>query len=322
VQAMTSSFPVLVAAVASVASAQSVFMFELTGACAENNALNGLSWINVGNTLSGAPFYKALGHEYYIYHDPDCANSGDGSPRWIIGETLPNSEAESDLDGDQACVYVARVDSSEISSPPSGEWVMSCGGVQKKVELALESRDPETTSEAPGESTTDSSESTTPGESMPSLTLSGVCEYHQAWEGLVFEFQGATADGSPYYKATDVEEYLYYDADCDGSGAATGGRWVLDDSRPSTKVLEDLDRDQECNYHARLEASSGSGGPEESATWHMYCGDSGWEAVELTLTPNAEDVEDVLVAAANGLGSALVFVFALVLVHMTRMFDA
>jgi len=321
---MASSRSVIVAAAAvSVTSAQPAFLYELTGACDEHKDLNGLSFLNVGTALSGAPFYKALGHEYYIYHDMDCANCGDENPRWIIDDDMPNIEASHDLDGDEKCQYIARSDSSDLSSPPvTGEWVMNCGGVQKIVEITLVNHDP--TTDAPSESTTGSSDTTSgspDGESHPSLTLSGVCEYHQAWEGLTWKYMGTTADGSPFYKAQDVEEYIYYDADCDGSGANTDARWVLDDSRPSLKALEDLDLDGECNYHARLTSLSGNGGPPESATWQMYCGDSGWMDVELTLAPN-EEQEDVLVAAARGAGSTLVAFGAFALARVVRMIVA
>jgi len=140
--------------------------------------------------------------------------------------------------------------------------------------------------------------------------------------GLVFEYQGRTADNSPYYKAQDREEYIYYDSDCDGEGDSSVARWVLDDSSPSTSALVDLDEDQECNYLARFDASSSTGGPPSSGMWYMYCGTCGWIKVELTLEEDSSQSQagDVLIAAARGVSSAGASIFLLVLAQLTRSF--
>ncbi len=80
---------------------------------------------------------------------------------------------------------------------------------------------------------------------MPNLVLSGACQQNEELNGLIFLYSGATADGSPYYKAQDREEYIYYDSDCDGEGDSSVARWVLDDNEPSTTASNDLDEDQE-----------------------------------------------------------------------------
>jgi len=100
--------------------------------------------------------------------------------------------------------------------------------------------------------TTRTTTTTSPKLARGNLILSGVCEYHKAVNGMTFEYLGKTADNSPYYKARNIEEYIYYDRDCDGNGTSNVSRWVLDSNRPSLSSLQDLDGDGACNYHRVL----------------------------------------------------------------------
>ncbi|EOD35195.1 hypothetical protein EMIHUDRAFT_227748 [Emiliania huxleyi CCMP1516] len=77
------------------------------------------SYVAVGYTFSGAPYFREASSSYYIYWDPDC--SGEGYPaRWIVDNQEPSTTASSDLDGDGGCTYWARIDSDDSSSPPLG----------------------------------------------------------------------------------------------------------------------------------------------------------------------------------------------------------
>ena len=109
----------------------------VAGGCAEQaDALDGVAYLAMGFTASGAPYFRSSEEPYhYIYWDPDC-NGGDASARWIIDSDVPNVTAVSDLDGDSNCDYVARTclegaDNCDIDSqaPPLGTetWKVKCG---------------------------------------------------------------------------------------------------------------------------------------------------------------------------------------------------
>lgn len=66
--------------------------------------------------------------ETYMYWDPDSQSSGDGTARWIIGQTKPSFVKDHDLAGDGFCNGDACINSNERSLPPKeGEWSMYCG---------------------------------------------------------------------------------------------------------------------------------------------------------------------------------------------------
>ena len=70
-----------------------------------------------------------------------------------------------------------------------------------------------------------------------------------------YELQGRTASGRPFYKHSNVPLYLYYDPDCDGNPATSGGTgatWRVSDSAPSMSLEQDLDSDGECRSWALL----------------------------------------------------------------------
>jgi len=299
----------VVAVAASVVSASQgePWMFTLTGACDVEGGIDGMSFVKQGNTLSGAPYYKAMHAEKYIYYDPDCMTSTDGTPRWIIDDSKPDVTRDHDLDADGACNYIARVNSRETSHPPtSGEWTMNCAGnyqLQFLILLELTTTGTLTTTmQGAGTNTVMTTTTRAPVFDAPrSLTLSGACAYKRAMNGLTYDLAGTTADGWPFYKAKGVDEYIYHDADCDGAGTNTVAMWVLDSSKPNTTALYDLDGDGRCTYHARIESTGRKMFPT-SATWRMYCGEAaGWVSVDLILK---EASDKSLLAGSTVISSA------------------
>jgi len=325
----TSLFSVLaVAAASSVSADYGVgWKYTITGFCGENGALNGVDFVYQGNTVTGAPFYKANTTSIYLYHDPDCLSNGEGNAFWLIDVHQPRKDVASNLDGDGLCDAIARIPSWDSSHPPvAGQWTMNCGRVFKSQSLELvefKSAAPmssSSTMQARGNRTAEGQ--ATHGAVVPNLILTGVCHQYEGLNGLTFQYMGDAKDGSPLYKAQGVEEYLYFDTDCDASGNSTGGRWILDDSRPSSSTLEDLDSDKACHYHARIGASSGLGGPPSSGSWSMYCGSQGWITLKLSFkqvrgTGNTTDM--TLLSAAQSTAPLFVSVLLLALVQWRRL---
>lgn len=114
----------------------------LTGKfCPDKSYLNYMEFLRMGTTASGAPYYKALGLEQYIYYDPSCAGEPRGKPRWIIDADAPDTTRKSDLDGDGACNYHARVSSTDITCPPaSAMWRVYCDDQWKDTWVILSAR--------------------------------------------------------------------------------------------------------------------------------------------------------------------------------------
>jgi len=307
------------------------WMFTLTGACDVEGGIDGMSFVKQGNTLSGAPYYKAMHAEKYIYYDPDCMTSTDGTPRWIIDDDKPDVTRDHDLDGDGMCNYIARMNSGDTSHPPtSGEWTMNCAGnyqLQFLILLEVTTTAPPTTSiqALSGAGTTKWMPTTVTTTRAPvfhapgSLTLSGACAYKRAMNGLTYDLAGTSADGWPFYKAKGVEEYIYHDADCDGAGPNIVSMWLLDSDKPNTTATRDLDGDGKCNYHARLDSTPGKMFPT-SAAWRMYCGEAeGWISVELTLKETSDKVlgtsNMVISSATRGGIAASVAALALAIIR-------
>jgi len=145
-------FSTIAAAVAWTPALAQPHLVTLSGACDAKQDLNGVSFMLLGNTLSGAPYWKALHKEEFIFWDPDCDGSGDGTPRWIIDAHAPNTSASRDLDGDRRCQYHARINSADTTRPPeSGWWTMECEGVRSEYFLVL--MEVTTTTEVPTTST-------------------------------------------------------------------------------------------------------------------------------------------------------------------------
>mmetsp|Transcript_86295 Transcript_86295/g.219801 ORF Transcript_86295/g.219801 Transcript_86295/m.219801 type:complete len:332 (+) Transcript_86295:54-1049(+) len=293
------------------------YSFIVTGACDDNEHLDGKFFVKMGNTLGGSPWYKATGAEQYVYYDPDCGGSGDGTARWVFDKDRPNMTRATDLDGDGQCEYYARFDSVVKSEPPeSGTWTMNCDNKWvEKFLVFMETTSTTATSTTvtagtTGVTTTLAATTAPKGAVAPKLlALSGACDYKNNLNGLTFELQGTTAEGEPYYKSHGMNYYIYHDADCDGSGSAP--RWVLDGDRPSALAAFDLDGDHKCDYFARLDDAKSPAGP---ATWRMYCGSQlGWSDVKLTLsevskTSTSAKTGDSMMVLSSAVGHGSVWV--------------
>jgi len=102
-------------------------MLRLEGACDFLSFLNTATFLWEGNTASGAPFWKAMEQQYYIYFDPDCHGGANGAPRWIIDNDAPDPQRMQDLDADGDCMYHAHTDSTNTVRPPEhASWSMFC----------------------------------------------------------------------------------------------------------------------------------------------------------------------------------------------------
>ena len=92
--------------------------FVITGGCSTQpdvlDGLDGVEYAAAGYTASGAPYYRDSSLSYYIYWDPDCNGAGEPA-RWIVDNEEPSTSASSDLDGDGACDYTARIYSGDSS---------------------------------------------------------------------------------------------------------------------------------------------------------------------------------------------------------------
>jgi len=113
---------------------------RLDGACGFQEDLNG-PFVMQGTTASGTPFYKGAAGRYYLYFDPDCNGGPKGIPRWIIDSDLPDTSLVHDLDNDQDCKYVARIDSNASVPPAVATWLMYCQNGWEELQLTLEEID-------------------------------------------------------------------------------------------------------------------------------------------------------------------------------------
>eukprot|EP00444_Apocalathium_aciculiferum_P047172 CAMPEP_0183507008 /NCGR_PEP_ID=MMETSP0371-20130417/7899_1 /TAXON_ID=268820 /ORGANISM="Peridinium aciculiferum, Strain PAER-2" /LENGTH=201 /DNA_ID=CAMNT_0025703113 /DNA_START=13 /DNA_END=615 /DNA_ORIENTATION=+ len=178
------------------------WMFNLTGACDMEDGIEGMSFVKQGTTRSGAPYYKAMRGEKYLYYDPDCMTptddmSTDGTPRWIIDKIKPNVTRDHDLDGDGVCNYIAGIESNYYGHPPTrGEWTMNCAGnYQQHFLVLLEVTTTETLTTTTRTMTVTTTTTTrAPLLNAPkSLTLSGACAFKRALNGLTYDLAGTTA---------------------------------------------------------------------------------------------------------------------------------
>eukprot|EP00930_Biecheleria_cincta_P000523 TRINITY_DN10114_c0_g1_i2.p1 TRINITY_DN10114_c0_g1~~TRINITY_DN10114_c0_g1_i2.p1 ORF type:complete len:514 (-),score=59.56 TRINITY_DN10114_c0_g1_i2:160-1701(-) len=101
----------------------------VSGHCTSNSAFDGTWVYHNTNSVTGAPSYTN-GAGLYLYYDPSCSGSGSGTSRWIFDSDDPSTSAASDLDGDSACSYSARIDSTQTVHPPTGAntWRSACPG--------------------------------------------------------------------------------------------------------------------------------------------------------------------------------------------------
>jgi len=251
--------------------------FIVSGACPDKDFLNGLYFEMQGFTANGSPFY-ASASGYFVYYDEDCNGRGDNQPKWVIDEDKPDESRSEDLDGDNECTYLARVDSGNTVTPPTGaSWHMYCGSAFQDLELTLQEQD-----QAP--TTTTTSPPVVP-EAPEAIIVSGACLYQETANGL-FILQGTTLGGSPYYKNSDSGFHIYWDPDCTGtSGEDSIARWVIDTDAPNISAFSDLDGDHDCKYLARTNSKDFV--PPVGAQWLVFC-EGGWK--ELPLQVQATDL--------------------------------
>merc|ERR1719410_2516836 len=114
--------------------------------------LNQLIFTMQGRTASDSPYYKADEYDYYMYYDTSCSQATDGQAKWIIDDSKPRTDVNSDLDSDQNCVGHAQLESYQRSSPPLIDtWKMQCRATWTDVKLVFEELkplDPTTTTPA------------------------------------------------------------------------------------------------------------------------------------------------------------------------------
>lgn len=244
----------------------------MDGVCAFKAFLNALTFKTQGVTASGAPYFKAIGADQYIYHDEDCDGNGDGTARWIIDSDPPNADLTKDLDQDGGCNYHARIDSDNILQPPmGGNWTVFCGEGWQIQDLSLEGH----AAEHPVETT-----SAEPLQ-LRNFALSGkFCAGMESFQGLEFDLAGVTNSGAAFFKSREHGQYMYYDPSCSGTPDGKA-RWVIDDDKPMTDAVSDLDGDSACNYHARLDSGDTSS-PPQAAFWRLHCNAS-WQDIWITL---------------------------------------
>jgi len=237
-----------------------LMVLRLTGVCPFKEFLDGLTFVQEGYTASGARYFKAAEAEQYLYHDYDCNGGGNGKKRWIIDENSPDPSQTEDLDQDGACNYHARHNSDDTYGPPAaGVWQIWCGVEWVDAILHLDLVSNYTFDDGMDESN-----------ALKLRSYFKTCKQKEYMNNLQFEYQGVTANGSPYYKSVTSDEYIYYDPHCSGdvSGSA---RWVLDTDRPSLEALSDLDGDGNCSYDARAKSKDTSA-PPKGSMWKVDCG--------------------------------------------------
>jgi len=251
--------------------------------------LNGLIFNMEGRTANGSPYYKTNQYDYYMYYDRSCSKATDGQARWIIDDSKPRTDSHTDLDNDNNCIGHAHLSSVEVYRPPlKATWSMQChlGNDLPWTAVELEfvelvPLDPTTTTPA-----------VTTTERGPTylLHLDGACAYQNYLNDMVFQKEGMTVGGSPYYKSQIYNYYIYYDPNCGAGTEIKDARWIIDNNRPDPTKREDLDNDKDCDYQARLN-SQDSFQPPGSGTWRMRCSTdpkADWSDHVLTFTPLAE----------------------------------
>lgn len=270
----------------------------LTGACTFKDFLNGLVFRQEGFTTNGSPWFKAVGAEQYIYYDLDCNGGSNGVARWILDADRPNPGLTQDLDQDFACNYHARLDSDNVQRfPLTASWSMFCGVAWTSTVLTFAQQ---------GNASSYPLTTTIPLSQAQGFTVAGkFCPEKDYINDLVFLKLGTTMGGSPYYKATTLNQYIYFDRNCSGR-SNVAARWVFDVDQPSRMLPYDLDNDGNCNYLARVWSNTSSA-PPQAAMWRVFC-DSAWQdtwVIVSPLTTSATTILTIVVNAAPGLRSQL-----------------
>eukprot|EP00443_Scrippsiella_acuminata_P062651 CAMPEP_0115499498 /NCGR_PEP_ID=MMETSP0271-20121206/67369_1 /TAXON_ID=71861 /ORGANISM="Scrippsiella trochoidea, Strain CCMP3099" /LENGTH=884 /DNA_ID=CAMNT_0002928315 /DNA_START=51 /DNA_END=2705 /DNA_ORIENTATION=+ len=124
---------------------------------------------------------------------------------------------------------------------------------------------------------------------VPLLQVSGLCDRQSFANNLLFQDQGKTASGSPYYAVAGY--YIYRDPSCDGK-KDTASRWILSVTAPNSNRHSDLDDDGECSKEAHTTAGNTDGPPMGTHTWQMRCDEDSDELsgrdVTLRMVPQGE----------------------------------
>ena len=91
---------------------------------------------------------------------------------------------------------------------------------------------------------------------------------------------GTTASGAPYYKASGLPYWLYWDPDCGGSGGLTG--WIFGSFAPSTTAASDLAGDGYCRLMAYIRTTDSTVPPQGLAVWKAFC-DYAWTDTDVAI---------------------------------------
>lgn len=114
------------------------------------------------------------------------------------------------------------------------------------------------------------------------MMVSGACERKSFLNGA-YTLQGTTADGRAYY-ANSNGQYIFYDADCSGSGGTLSARWKIVSDKPSTTATTDLAGDGgTCAASAYLETTDRT--LPSSAVWQMWCAEGEKSDTVLSISP-------------------------------------
>jgi len=103
---------------------------------------------------------------------------------------------------------------------------------------------------------------------VPLLQVSGLCQRQIFANNLLFQPEGKTASGSPYYGVAGY--YIYRDPSCNGE-KSTASRWILSSSPPQTHRHSDLDNDGKCSKEVHTTAGDADGPPMGTRKWQMQC---------------------------------------------------
>jgi len=107
----------------------------------------------------------------------------------------------------------------------------------------------------------------------------GACDKEVFLDGLYYMLLGKTESGANFYRAASLDEFLYYDASCDGQ---VGGRWIVGQYEPKLNRTQNLTGMGCSGHHAYIEwPRLSSDTPPEREQWHEDCGrfgnSSGWK---------------------------------------------
>jgi len=101
-----------------------------------------------------------------------------------------------------------------------------------------------------------------------SLVVSGICSTQTCLNG-VYAPMTLTASGSPWYKNGDGKT-LYFDPDCDGSGANPYPQWIFNNKSLSVTATSDLDGRGICQFDGAISSTDGIL-PSGTNTWVISC---------------------------------------------------